>query len=152
MDYSPKHTPAQVQGTRAESLVTMLPRVIGREAADKLFERFGGGERFRVPAGENNNKPGAARFAMLAQLIGRDNVLKLRAELGAAYVYMPTDSKRKIAARNLKIIADFNSGVSMDALMRQYNLTQRALERIVNQTPMPSRARPKDTGLNQPER
>lgn len=141
MGDSSKHALGQAKGARAESLLTMLPRVIGREAADKLFERFGGGERFRVPAGENNNKPGAARFAMLAQLIGRDNVLKLRAEHGAAHVYMPTDMKRKLAIRNQRIIADFDSGMTMSALVQQYGLTQRALERIVNRTPSPSRAK-----------
>lgn len=122
-----------------ESLLTALPRVIGKHAAELIFARYGGRERFAFPMGENNNPAGAAKFAELAALIGRENALKLGAELGGFLYYIPKGTENRRAIRDDNIRADFDNGATVNELVAKYDLSGRAVDRILNRWVEPSK-------------
>lgn len=124
-----------------ESLLTALPRLIGHDAAERVFAHYGGRENFAFPMGENNNPAGAAKFAELAALIGRENALKVGAELGGYPYYIPKGMTGRRARRNDNMRAEFDKGATVAELVAKYDLSGRAVERILNCAEQPSRAK-----------
>lgn len=69
----------------------------------------------------------------IAEEIGTDNLLKLAVLVGGSTFYMPQAESILRPLRDLKIREEYN-GYNIADLSRKYGVSQRWVQRIVNQT------------------
>jgi len=114
-----------------EGPMSEIPRLIGADLARRLFEEFGG--MFVVfPKGPGNNPAGAKKFAMFSTVIGADAVVNLGQHYNGAEVYIPLEADRHRKERNAKIVGKFDAGSLVNDLAREFGLSCRAIEVIIN--------------------
>lgn len=105
---------------------------IGLPATVALIQAMPG-IRFPVPCGEHNNPEGAARFAQLADVVGRDGALILVRNYGNDRgLYIPSCKKAILRARDRQIVADYGAGITVLDLALKYRLSYRRIEDILN--------------------
>ncbi len=119
-------------GRQKLGMLHELPRLVGDEAAMKMFEHYGGGE-MTFPLHENDNPQGARKFRELADLVGRDAALVVIGTIGGQSVYMPKAAHKEREARNAAICAEYDAGKSITWLVREYKLSDRQIEIILKQ-------------------
>lgn len=107
-------------------------RIVGLPAALGLVEKFGGVE-FSVPKGKDNNQAGALRFAMLVEVMGEDGADAFVREYGGEKIAIPRCLRVVRRLRDRTIIAEYDSGQSIDALAIAHRLTTRQIEKILKQ-------------------
>lgn len=108
-------------------------RMIGLPRSIELFRALGGVD-FPAPRGENNNRLGAIRFDMLAEVVGVDAAKVIIKEYGGEKLYIPKCQNALIAVRNRRIVREFDKGVSVFELALKFRLSDRQIETILKST------------------
>lgn len=115
-----------------------LAALIGAALADKFVSAFGG-VRMRIPRTEV-----AQAFIPIADAIGVEAARKVIAEFGGEAAYLNSEVAATREARNREIRTRFDELTSKDGqssrkavfvLSREYSLSDRSIERIVNTLP-----------------
>jgi hypothetical protein len=119
-------------GRQKLGMLHELPRLVGEEAAMKIFEHYGG-RSVVFPQYENDNPQGARKFRELADLVGRETALVVIGAIGGQEVYMPKAVHKEREARNAAICAEYDAGKSVAQLVREYKLSDRQIESILKQ-------------------
>jgi hypothetical protein len=115
------------------STISLLHHVIGREATRCLTASNAfGGRSILVPKKEVGR--GDKAFAALAEVIGTNETRRLCKHFGGEVIYIPRRMKEILHERNLRIVAAFNSGVTVSQLTAQFNLSDRRIWQILKQT------------------
>ena len=110
-----------------------LITLIGLTAAVRLIESLPG-IKFPVPKGEDNNPEGAARFAMLVDVVGEPAARVLLKHFGGTDMYVPSCKKAMQRVRDRQIVADYDAGMSVFELAIKYRLSYRRIEVILKAT------------------
>lgn len=108
-------------------------RMIGLPRSIELFRALGGVD-FPAPRGENNNRLGAIRFDMLAEVVGVDAAKVIIKEYGGEKLYIPKCQNALIAVRNRRIVREFDKGASVFELALKFRLSDRQIEKILKST------------------
>ena len=122
------------------AVIQEIVRLIGHGPAMSLVREFGGHE-LRIPRAE-----GGDTWAALVEVIGERATKRLSAEIGVEReIYIAkcdeairTDRNRKMIARYEKLLHTGHSGRgAVDVLVREFRLSNRQIEKIVN-SPLPA--------------
>ena len=108
-------------------LADTIVGVVGCTAAARLFSYYGG-IVIKIPNGKG--KPGLF-VARLIELLGEDGYQKLIAVFGGERICVPRGKAAALIARNRKIVADYDAGISRNELARRYDLTSRQITTIL---------------------
>ncbi|ULJ61043.1 Mor transcription activator family protein [Wielerella bovis] len=133
-----------------EKLLHLLPpsfasvvTIVGAEKGFLLYEKYRG-TSFKI--GQNKRKQGKVLHFMLAEVVGEDAATRLETALqGQRELYIPKCDALELALRNCAIREQFDElttqkpypmlgNVAAKNLARQYDLTERWIWEIVNQT------------------
>lgn len=132
------------------AVATEIADIIGLGPALGLFSAYGGTEAYLYKSIPPLGSAGAARFAELAAVIGKANVLRLGNIYGSegGHLYIPRCLVAMNALRRHQIVAEYDALLktcsardAANKLARQYRLSNRRIEKIVNGKPPPSRAK-----------
>lgn len=107
-----------------------IARIVGIEAALSLVAMLGGLD-FPVPRGEDNNRAGNRRFAMLAEAMGEPAAHALCREFGGERVFIPLCQKVQCRIRHRTIIREFDAGATVEELVLRHRMSCRAIELIL---------------------
>lgn len=99
--------------------------LLGDHAADKLVEKYGGGNPVYIPANIKEGHP-------LAELLGFEIAQILVDEFSGLTVEIPRNVAFLREERNSLIKSDYLSGMSQGKLAIKYQLTARHIRDIVN--------------------
>ena len=149
----------QIDDESREVILPFLPRVaveivglIGLEAALILFVQFGG-MVWRFTRGKENFGLGARRFDEMAEVVGRENALRLADAFGHDDVYIPTCSVARRALRHRSMVAEFDeltqtvsAREAVNRLAHRYGMSTRSIEIAVNGKAKSIRPKPKGEG------
>lgn len=121
--------------TQADNTVNHLMRLIGEAAAMRLMDgkNLGGG-RFRFPKTECGM--GAQSFAYLAEIVGIDKAKILCHHFGGDDFYIPKMTQWHIHERDRRIVRAYDSGTGIRELVREFELSDRHIWRILKNTDM----------------
>ncbi|MBY0574686.1 MAG: hypothetical protein K2P84_13490 [Undibacterium sp.] len=120
---------------QCDGVVTVLIRLIGEAATLKLLEcKHLGGGIFLFPKSELHQ--GAQSYAYLVDIVGVNNTQRLVAYFNGEEVYLPKLTQRYIKARNKRIVLAYNNGKSLRELIREFELCDRQLRKILKYTDM----------------
>jgi hypothetical protein len=104
--------------------------IIGITSTLKLVEAFGG-TSIRIPSRRNLNESNP-----LAQVIGMDALLGLITKIGVGiYLYIPRCTSSMRLKRDQQIVA-LSATLSVEALARKFNLSDRQIWSILKKTPV----------------
>lgn len=106
-------------------LESRLHSLIGPEATGRLIDRFRYGFLY-VPSTLDENH-------VLAETIGLELAQRLSSEFGGNRLPVPTGAARRIAVRNLQIVADRAAGESVTTLACRYQLSLRHIYGILRE-------------------
>ncbi len=122
-------------------VATEIAEIIGIGPALDLFNAYGGTEAYLYKSIPQLGGVGAGRFAELAAVIGEAKVLRLGNIYGSegGHLYIPRCLAAMNALKSRQIMAEYdallNTRSARDAankLARQYRLSNRQIEKIVN--------------------
>lgn len=105
-------------------IIETLQNTIGELATKKLIDVHGG-TRIGISQKVNHHNK-------ITKLIGVLAMTKLCYIFRGCSLYIPKDTKQKLANRNRKIITDLNEGVSVSKLARKYDLSTRQIRTIIS--------------------
>jgi Mor family transcriptional regulator len=121
--------------SNTQSIIPLLHQVIGQEATRLLTNRGTfGGRNFTVPKGEVGR--GDKAFAALAEVIGMNATHRLCGHFAGETIYIPVGMKEILLDRDRRIVAAYDSGVTVNQLSVQFNLTERRIRSILKETDM----------------
>jgi hypothetical protein len=121
--------------SKKPSTIFLLFHVIGKEATQMLTKRSAfGGTTLLVPKGEEGKSSRA--FAAIAEVIGMDAAHRLCRHFGGGKVYIPVGMTAILLERDHRIVAAYNSGVTINQLAAQFNLSDRHIYLILKKTDM----------------
>jgi Mor family transcriptional regulator len=127
-----KRSERNVKAAPKDGMLDVIPRLVGADAALRIFEEFGG-TTFAFPAAQSAHKAGKKKRNTLIRIVGQEAALTLCRELNGCSVYIPVGHSLLREARNRAIVADSNAGVPVKELVRRYWLTDRSIDRIINE-------------------
>jgi hypothetical protein len=100
--------------------------LIGEEAARKLFAELAG-SRIYFRRFDDTGWRESKTFRRLVEVVGRDRALKLWQWCARGCLEIPRQREQLRSERNRQIIAAYSRGVSVDVLVRQYELSRRQI-------------------------
>lgn len=113
---------------RRSELAETLVELLGMDAA-KILVRDYGGKQIKVPDGSGR----AGNFSQwMDEALGKVAADRLRSTFGGEVITIPRLYDQMLNARNRLIVADYDQGLGMVALVRQYGLTERQIRTILN--------------------
>jgi Mor family transcriptional regulator len=119
----------------SQSIIPLLHHVIGGEATRCLTMRSAfGGRNLAVPKGEVGR--GDKAFAALSEVIGMNAAQRLCNHFGGEVLYIPAGMKEILRDRDRRIVTAYSSGLTVNQLVAQFNLTARRIWQILKQTDM----------------
>ena len=119
----------------AHSTIDLLVRLIGEGAAMRLMDGKNlGGARFRFP--KNECGLGAQAFAHLSEIVGADKANILCKHFGGDDLYIPKMTQFHIHEQHRRIVRAYNAGTSMRELVREFELSDRHIWRVLKNTDM----------------
>lgn len=114
---------------KRSDIADQLVDVIGLEATQALIKAYGG-KQIVVPDGSGR---AGAFSAWLDDTLGRMAADALRRVFGGERFTVPLGYAEALNARNRAIVADYDAGMDMLALIQKYRRTERQLRTILNQ-------------------
>lgn len=126
---------AQHAMTSAVGTINLLVRLIGEGAAMRIMDGKNlGGARFRFPKSECGL--GAQAFAYLAEIVGMDKAKILCQHFGGDDIYIPKMTHFHIQEQHRRIVRAYNGGASIRELVREFELSDRHIWRVLKNTDM----------------
>lgn len=101
-----------------------IVQVVGEVTTAKLIAEHGGGARLYIPASINPDHH-------LYKLLGAEAANYLASEFGGLTVSIPRAAVLQRIERNQKIMADRKAGMTQSKLAIKYQLTERAIRKIL---------------------
>ena len=111
----------------------LLVDLIGDGPALRLMQSHCG-QTVEFPKGELGR--GESAFAELAASVGEEAARILCDQFGGSRLYIPFCNKQVLSKRNQSIITAYTNGAGIDALVREYRLSDRQIWNILGKTAM----------------
>ena len=122
------------QEDKRDGMLATIPRLIGADAAQRLFDALGGRE-FAFPKAESQHPGGARKFARLVEIVGIEHATTLCRFLRGGSVYIPRDAVGRRRERDRELRKAFDAGASVSELVDRFGITDRSIERVLSVGP-----------------